>query len=141
MSKRNNLLTKIGIVALLVVVIAAVVTCPNKFDHKVALTDVVREYQEMKDAERKSANPEGGISPRYNHDKFSEFSRIDIMNMGFEAMLEIDNYYLFSVGYMPNPQGKQRVSFGIFGKVFTPSLDDIDRSVKKKSEAIKIERV
>lgn len=131
---------KIGLLILVALVIAAVVTCPSKHDHKTALAAVVKEYMDMKDAEVAAANPDGGLSPRYNHDKFEELSRLDIMNMGFDQLLEVNDYYVFSVGMMPNPQGYQRVSVGVFGHVFTPSIEDISRAAKRREDAVKIPR-
>ena len=119
---------KIIILVLLVAaVIGAVVTCPDKKAHRKALTEAAGQYGEDKLAEATGGNKTlGSIA------KVVRKAGDSVVGLAIGQMLDVENYYLFSIGKLNRGEESQVVSFGIFGHVFAPSTSMIDSALQEE---------
>ena len=111
----------IAIIAVLIVGVAAVVTCPDKQAHKDAIMAVVNEKinEELKtdDAELQ------GLSALFGSLGSSIAGGI------IENRLVVKNHFLWSTGEIQNLDGEYyQISVGVFGHVFTFNKEDLDKA-------------
>lgn len=112
----------IAIIAVLIVGAAAVVTCPDKQDHKDAIMAVVNEKinEELKtdDADLQ------GLSALFGSLGSGIASGI------VENRLVVKNHFLWSTGEIQNLDGEyNQISVGVFGHIFTFNKEDMDKAI------------
>lgn len=110
------------IVVLIVGAAAAVVTCPDKQDHKDAIMAVVNEKinEELKtdDADLQ------GLSALFGSLGSGIASGI------VENRLVVKNHFLWSTGEIQNLDGEyNQISVGVFGHIFTFNKEDLDKAI------------
>lgn len=101
------------VVALLV---TAVLTCPDKQAHKDAIMSVVKERlkEDMSDA-----NPGWAM--------LGQSIGSSLSSLVLETGLTVENHFIYSVGKYDLDSEKKRISFGLFGHVFTIRKKDLDK--------------
>jgi len=132
MMKKGCALLVIGVLVLL---IAMIFTCPNKTDHQMALRDTLQEVANAKLQE--AVNDKLGNLPLDNDalgTLVSSVGRVAIektSNLALDQLLQVDNYYLFSIGRIKWGEHERVVSVGVLNHVFAPSKEDIDNELHK----------
>jgi len=116
------------LVILAAVVVGAVVTCPDKKAHKEALADTFAEYASYKIDE----NKDNGLSDVLNEGlkALRKVGGDKVVEATLSQFLEVDNYYVLSVGRLKQGSEKKLISIGLFGHVFTPTSSMIDHALK-----------
>lgn len=110
----------VSFVALTVLVVTMVATCPTAVNHKVVLREAT--YGAIQDKLNATVGSElGGLLM----DMAQQSSIGSISTFSFDRIITVDNYYLFSVGRIVLPGNSHIVSIGIFGHVFAPGKDEI----------------
>lgn len=112
----------IAIVAVLVVGVAAVMTCPDKQAHKDAIMAVVNEKinEELKTDEADML----GLSALFGSIGTGIASRI------VDNRLVVKNHFLWSTGEFQNLDGEyDQISVGVFGHIFTFNKEDLDKAI------------
>lgn len=110
----------LGVVALIAVILA--VTNPKKEDHCREITSVSNTWMH-ETIDGFDMNHLIGGAVKLLSDKF-------VRNI-VEDNVDIDNYGLFSIGYIDSGSEKTRVSFGILGNVFTFNKEQLDEKIKE----------
>lgn len=112
-----------ALIILLVIAGVAVVTCPDKQDHKDAITSVINEV----------VHDELGV----NQEDDSLGILKGLANIGAGIYLDnkfsVDNYFVCSVGRILHGAENDVVSFGIFGHVFTFGKEDVKEMLLGKN--------
>lgn len=112
-----------GIIIAVVIAFALTVTCPTRDQHCEAVADEIS----------KALKSSGGSSDFWG--MFSNIFASGVVNMAVNQFLDVDNYYLFSIGTI-NIEGKSRaVSFGILNHVFTFDNDYIREALNEERMA------
>ena len=126
--KSAKIMKKFWISLLVIVIIGgvAVVTCPDKDAHKDAIQAVLNEKMADKlgVSDQNSEGVNGilnGIATVGSH----------VNNWLLDSNLTVKNNFIYSVGYLNANGEKEKVSFGIFGHVFTFDKDDLDKTLSK----------
>jgi uncharacterized protein YxeA len=116
------------LVILAAVVVGAVVTCPDKKAHKEALADTFAEYASYKIDE----NKDNGLSDVLNEGlkALRKVGGDKVVEATLSQFLEVDNYYVLSIGRLKQGGEKKLISIGLFGHVFTPTSSMIDHALK-----------
>ena len=116
------------LVILAAVVVGAVVTCPDKKAHKEALADTFAEYASYKIDE----NKDNGLSDVLNEGlkALRKVGGDKVVEATLSQFLEVDNYYVLSIGRLKQGSEKKLISIGLFGHVFTPTSSMIDHALK-----------
>lgn len=116
------------LVILAAVVVGAVVTCPDKKAHKEALADTFAEYASYKIDE----NKDNGLSDVLNEGlkALRKVGGDKVVEATLSQFLEVDNYYVLSIGRLKQGSEKKLISIGLFGHVFTPTSSMIDNALK-----------
>jgi uncharacterized protein YxeA len=116
------------LVILAAVVVGAVVTCPDKKAHKEALADTFAEYASYKIDE----NKDNGLSYVLNEGlkALRKVGGDKVVEATLSQFLEVDNYYVLSIGRLKQGGEKKLISIGLFGHVFTPTSSMIDHALK-----------
>lgn len=114
----------ITLVALLAVAGVAVVSCPDKEDHKEAVMAVVNEkindeLAVSSEEDMDIAGLLGGIASLGSH----------VGGWLLDNNLTVKNHFVYSVGYLNTGDGPQQISVGVFGHVFTFSKEDLDQAL------------
>ena len=116
------------LVLLAALVVGAVVTCPDKKAHKEALADTFAEYASYKIDE----NKDNGLSDVLNEGlkALRKVGGDKVVEATLSQFLEVDNYYVLSIGRLKQGGEKKFISIGLFGHVFTPTSSMIDNALK-----------
>ena len=116
------------LVLLAALVVGAVVTCPDKKAHKEALADTFAEYASYKIDE----NKDNGLSDVLNEglNALRKVGGDKVVEATLSQFLEVDNYYVLSIGRLKQGSEKKLISIGLFGHVFTPTSSMIDNALK-----------
>ena len=116
------------LVLLAALVVGAVVTCPDKKAHKEALADTFAEYASYKIDE----NKDNGLSDVLNEGlkALRKVGGDKVVEATLSQFLEVDNYYVLSIGRLKQGGEKKLISIGLFGHVFTPTSSMIDNALK-----------
>lgn len=114
----------LAIVAVLAIILA--VTNPKKEDHCRAITNVSRTWMTETVNELGGTGVIGGLV---------KVGSTQLIRGVVNHVVDVDNYVLFSLGYIDTGAEKSRVSLGIMGHVFTFDKNQID---EKLQEAIGI---
>ena len=112
----------IAIAAVLIVGVAAVMTCPDKQAHKDAIMAVVNEKinEELKTDEADML----GLSALFGSIGTGIASRI------VDNRLVVKNHFLWSTGEFQNLDGEyDQISVGVFGHIFTFNKEDLDKAI------------
>ena len=99
------------------VLFVALITCPKKQDHIIALSDKLAARAELSEESNKL---DALLTVAFN--KLSEYA--------IESSVTADDYLFFSVGKLFYKDSKVFVSFGIFGHVFTVPLSKLQRLIQ-----------
>lgn len=120
------------LVILAAVVVGAVVTCPDKKAHKEALADTFAEYASYKIDE----NKDNGLSDVLNEGLkvLRKAGGDKVVEATLSQFLEVDNYYVLSIGKLKQGDEKKLISIGLFGHVFTPTSSMIDHALKGQKD-------
>ncbi|MBR6988408.1 MAG: DUF4359 domain-containing protein [Bacteroidaceae bacterium] len=120
------------LVILAAVVVGAVVTCPDKKAHKEALADTFAEYASYKIDE----NKDNGLSDVLNEGlkALRKVGGDKVVEATLSQFLEVDNYYVLSIGRLKQGSEKKLISIGLFGHVFTPTSSMIDNALKGQKD-------
>ena len=120
------------LVILAAVVVGAVVTCPDKKAHKEALADTFAEYASYKIDE----NKDNGLSDVLNEGlkALRKVGGDKVVEATLSQFLEVDNYYVLSIGRLKQGSEKKLISIGLFGHVFTPTSSMIDHALKGQKD-------
>ncbi len=120
------------LVILAAVVVGGVVTCPDKKAHKEALADTFAEYASYKIDE----NKDNGLSDVLNEGlkALRKVGGDKVVEATLSQFLEVDNYYVLSIGRLKQGGEKKLISIGLFGHVFTPTSSMIDHALKGQKD-------
>ena len=120
------------LVLLAALVVGAVVTCPDKKAHKEALADTFAEYASYKIDE----NKDNGLSDVLNEGlkALRKVGGDKVVEATLSQFLEVDNYYVLSIGRLKQGGEKKLISIGLFGHVFTPTSSMIDNALKGQKD-------
>jgi len=120
------------LVILAAAVVGAVVTCPDKKAHKEALADTFAEYASYKIDE----NKDNGLSDVLNEGLkvLRKAGGDKVVEATLSQFLEVDNYYVLSIGRLKQGGEKKLISIGLFGHVFTPTSSMIDNALKGQKD-------
>lgn len=120
------------LVILAAAVVGAVVTCPDKKAHKEALADTFAEYASYKIDE----NKDNGLSDVLNEGlkALRKVGGDKVVEATLSQFLEVDNYYVLSIGRLKQGSEKKLISIGLFGHVFTPTSSMIDHALKGQKD-------
>lgn len=114
--KRKNYFSFFILVA---VVVLAVVTCPDKRDHKDAIMSVINER-----ISEEIGGDDGWAA-------LGATLGTSVSEWVLDKGLYVDNYFVCSIGKFNTGKEYKRVSVGVFGHVFTFSKDDVDEVLKE----------
>ena len=114
----------VPIIVLIAIALIAVVTCPDKQDHKDAILSVVNE----------TIGDELGASDQENEDIIGILGGLasigtHVSGWYLDSNLTVKNYFVFSTGVLKYGQESEVVSVGVFGHVFTGDKEDVKRIV------------
>jgi hypothetical protein len=137
MPKENNASSENGnsfhlskkIITIAVIVIAIIIlalSCPNKQTHVEALNNAIMTYLTESMSKDSTMTKDGS-------DEFATGLASSIVPKVLNSKLNVNNYFLFSLGEFTDEGKTKTVSFGILGHVFPIGLSD---SEKELDEAI-----
>ena len=106
------------------VVIAAVMTCPDRQDHKDAIMAVINE-RISEEIQQSSSDGNGALAA------LGASIGTSVSEWILDKGLFVDNYFVCSIGKFNTGKEYKRVSVGVFGHVFTFSKDDVDEVLKE----------
>ena len=115
----------ITLLILLGVGAVAVVSCPDRQDHKDAIMAVVSG----------AINDELQTSNKDEQEVSAFLGSIGSTVAGYllDNRLTVNNYFVFSIGELKDLEGvDQKVSFGLFGHVFTGDKEHLKKAVSGK---------
>lgn len=101
----------------------AVISCPDRQDHKDAIMEVVSS----------AINDELQTSDKDAQELSAFFGSIGSSVAGYllDNRLTVKNYFVFSVGELKDLEGvDQKVSVGVFGHVFTGGKEQLKKAIK-----------
>ena len=106
---------------LIIVIISAtcVVTCPDKEAHTEALMDVLTDVVEEKMGDEMNENALSMVVSS---------AALGIGKMVVKNNMEVDNYFLFSVG----KAGENTISVGVMNHVFTISKEELLKKMEEE---------
>ena len=117
----------IALIVFVALIAGACFTCPDKKAHRKALTEAAGQYGEDKLGEATDGDKTlGSIA------KALRKAGDPVVGLAIGKMLQVDNYYLFSIGKIKRGEDTQMVSFGIYGHVFTPTTSMIDNALQEE---------
>lgn len=116
----------VTLIVIAVLAILLAVTNPTKDDHCRAITSVSRSWMSQTIEEMGGSGVIGGLL---------KVGSTQLIRGVVNQVVEVDNYVLFSLGYIDTGAEKSRISLGIMGHVFTFDKNQIN---EKLQEAIGI---
>ena len=120
------------VIIILAVAILMTQTLPDKKAHKEALADTFAEYASYKIDE----NKDNGLSDVLNEGlkALRKVGGDKVVEATLSQFLEVDNYYVLSIGRLKQGGEKKLISIGLFGHVFTPTSSMIDNALKGQKD-------
>lgn len=119
---------------LLILIVGAAVgaafTCPDKAAHKKALLRTANVYVNDKVDDAVGTKGIGGAIGK-GLKAVKQVVGAPAASLIINQYLEVEDYYLFSLGKINKGGESKVVSLGIFGQVITPTTDMIDKAMKK----------
>lgn len=117
----------------LLIAAGAAMTCPDQKAHKSALMATANTYVDDKvDSSVGTKGIAGAIGQGLKAVKKAVGA--PAASLLLDKYLEVDNYGILSVGKIVKKGDSKTVSLGIFGHVFTPSTEMIDKALNDKSD-------
>lgn len=122
------------------IVVAAIVTCPDAAKHKAVLTDVVSSAI-SDEANVKDSTSDGtdvvSVAFRQMNDSWTKH----VVAVAVDNLIHVDNHIVYSVGKVRFAGKEHTVSVGVFGHVFTVDKDDLRKAAegyydKAKNDAV-----
>jgi len=101
----------------------AVISCPDRQDHKDAIMEVVSG----------AINDELQTSDKDSQEISAFFGSLGSSVAGYllDNRLTVKNYFVFSIGELKDLEGvEQKVSVGVFGHVFTGGKEQLKKAIK-----------
>lgn len=120
-AKRSSKKLWIVIGILVLVVVLMIVTCPDKEDHKDAVTSELKEV--VRSQTDFDADMMGLVGNMFTN---------GIVDIVVDNTLDVDNYGVCSVGRMSLGANTKTVSFGLLGHVFTFDAKDVEQQIEKQ---------
>lgn len=117
---RTGLWVTLGVVAALAIILT--ITNPKKDDHCREITNVSRTWVNETIDNFGGDNLIGGVV---------KSASTWLIRNAVDENVQVDNYVLFSIGYIDTGAEKTRVSFGILGNVYTFNKEQLDEKVKE----------
>ena len=117
---RSGMWVTLGIVAALAIILT--ITNPKKEDHCREITNVSRSWITETIDNFHMNNIVGGVV---------KTASTWLIRSAVDENVKVDNYVLFSIGYIDTGAEKTRVSLGILGNVFTFNKEQLDEKVKE----------
>ncbi len=121
----------IGIIILAVIAIALAVACPDKQQHKTALSTVLSNA-----VKKEAATIKGG--------KYASISdamiNASMVEKVFDRFFTYHDYVFYSTCRYQHGDKDQLVSLGVMAHVFTPSEQDLDELIQKKKKEYGLSR-
>lgn len=118
--RRTGLWITLGAVATLAIILT--ITNPKKEDHCREITNVSRSWITETVDNFHLNNIVGGVI---------KTASTWLIRNAVDENVKVDNYVLFSIGYIDTGAEKTRVSFGILGNVYTFNKDQLDEKVNE----------
>ena len=118
--RRTGLWVTLGVLAALAIILT--ITNPKKEDHCREITSVSRTWVNETIDNFGGNNLIGGVV---------KTASTWLIRNAVEDNVKVDNYVLFSIGYIDTGAEKSRVSFGILGNVFTCNKEQLDEKVNE----------
>ncbi|MBR5118415.1 MAG: DUF4339 domain-containing protein [Muribaculaceae bacterium] len=118
--RRTGLWVTLGVLAALAIILT--ITNPKKEDHCREITSVSRTWVNETIDNFGGNNLIGGVV---------KTASTWLIRNAVEDNIKVDNYVLFSIGYIDTGAEKSRVSFGILGNVFTCNKEQLDEKVNE----------
>lgn len=116
----------VAIAVIVIVIIILALSCPNKQTHVEALNNAIMTYLTESMSKDSTMTKDGS-------DELATGLASSIVPKVLNSKLNVNNYFLFSVGEFTDEGKTKTVSFGILGHVFPIGLSD---SEKELDEAI-----
>lgn len=107
------------LVAAAVLLFAMYATCPDASRHKAAVSEEVR----------KAVDDISDLNDSWGF--FGNMLASGMVSIAVDRLLEVDNYFIFSVGTVHYDGRSQAVSFGILGHVFTFDAGYFEQAMEK----------
>ena len=117
---RTGLWVTLGVVATLAIILT--ITNPKKEDHCREITNVSRTWVNETIDNFGGDNLIGGVV---------KSASTWLIRSVVDENVQVDNYVLFSIGYIDTGAEKSRVSFGILGNVFTFNKEQLSEKVNE----------
>ncbi len=117
---RTGLWVTLGVMVALAIILT--ITNPKKDDHCREITNVSRTWVNETIDNFGGNNLIGGVV---------KSASTWLIRSAVDENVQVDNYVLFSIGYIDTGAEKTRVSLGILGNVFTFNKEQLDEKVKE----------
>jgi len=116
----------VSIVLIVALAVSMIATRPNANDHITVLQEVFHNAV---------ANRVDEVMPEESIRK-SVFKLVNQLmrpssEFALERFLRVEDYWLFTLGYLDFQSEPKLISVGVFGHVFAPSEEDIEKLMKK----------
>lgn len=118
--RRTGLWVTLGVVAALAIILT--ITNPKTEDHSREITNVSRSWVTETVDNFNMNNLLGGVV---------KTASTWLIRSAVDEYVKVDNYVLFSIGYIDTGAEKTRVSFGILGNVFTFNKDQLGEKINE----------
>ena len=137
---KKTIMKKIILLLLVVALgVTAVMTCPEKKAHRKAILLMVNSYVDSKiDDSMGKKGIAGAIAKGLKATK--KVLGAPAASVYVNKNLQVDNYYLFSLGKLTTGDEPQVVSIGVFGYVLTPSNGMLTYALDKSAEEAELEK-
>ena len=121
----------VSIIVLVALAIALAATCPDKKQHKEALSVVLSET-----AKKEAATIKGGRYATIS----DAMINANMLEKVFDRFFTYHNYVFFSACKYSLGDKDDYVSLGVMGHVFTPREQDLEKVIQKKKEEFHLNR-
>jgi hypothetical protein len=129
--KKTKIGCLISIIVIAALAIALAATCPDKLQHKRALSGVL-----SKAVQKEAAAFQGGKYATISGAMFNA----GMVEKVFDRLFTYHNYVFFSACKYTLGDKDEFVSLGIMGHVFTPREEDVSKVIQKKKEEFRLIR-
>lgn len=127
------------LVLVIVLGVAAAMTCPDKKAHRKAILRMVNSYVDSRiDNSMGQKGVAGFLAKGVKATK--KVLGAPAASLYINKNLQVDNYYLFTLGKLTSGDESQLVSIGAFGYVLTPSNWMLTYAFEKSAEEAELEK-
>lgn len=129
--KGGGCLTKfiLLLIILALIVVGAIVTCPDENAHKAALNNVVASAI-SDEANDTDSTTDGSDVVSVVFSQISDSWTKEVVAVAVNNLIHVDNHIVFSVGKVRLAGKEHTVSIGVFGHVFTVDKDDLRKAAE-----------